>query len=171
MEWVIFIPLAAMALATAACVVMLRNPIYCALSLVGTFFALSGLYLLLQAQFIAMVQVIIYAGAIMVLFLFVIMLLDLGHEPPAWSRHDRPRLLLNVALILLLLLELTLAIRPGISKAIRGPYTSAVVDAVGNTQLVGQMLFTDFLIPFEITSIILLIAIIGAMVLARRHLG
>lgn len=171
MEWVIFIPLAAMALATAVLVVVLRNPIYCALSLIGTFFALSGLYLLLQAQFIAMVQVIIYAGAIMVLFLFVIMLLDLGHEPSPWPRRDRPRLLLSLVLILFLLLELTVAIRPGISTAIRGPHTSAVIDAVGNTQLVGRLLFTDFLIPFEITSIILLIAIIGAMVLARRHLG
>jgi len=91
MEWVLFVPLAAMALATAVLVIVLQNPIYCALSLIGTFFALSGLYLLLQAQFIAMVQVIIYAGAIMVLFLFVIMLLDVGHEPPPWLRRDRPR--------------------------------------------------------------------------------
>jgi NADH-quinone oxidoreductase subunit J len=171
MEWAIFIPLAAMALATALLVVLLRNPIYCALSLIGTFFALSGLYLLLQAQFIAMVQVIIYAGAIMVLFLFVIMLLDVGHEPSPWPSLGRPRFLLSLVLILILLLELTVAIRPGIPNAVRGLYTSAAVDAVGNAQLVGRLLFTDFLIPFEITSIILLIAIIGAMVLARRHPG
>ncbi len=168
MEWLAFGPLAAMALATAALVIILRNPIYCALSLVGTFFALSGLYLLLQAQFIAVVQVIIYAGAIMVLFLFVIMLLDVGHEPPPWLRKDKPKLLLGIGLITILLLELAFAIVSRVSQGARGPYTSAVVNAVGNTQLVGRLLFTDFLIPFEITSIILLIAIVGAMVLARR---
>jgi len=168
MEWVVFVPLAAMALATAVLVIVLRNPIYCALSLVGTFFALSGLYLLLEAQFIAVVQIIVYAGAIMVLFLFVIMLLDVGHEPPAWLRRDRPRLVLGVVLIALLLGELAVAVWSGVSHGVRGPHTSDVVNAVGNTQLVGRLLFTEFLIPFEITSIILLIAIIGAMVLARR---
>jgi len=168
MEWLVFAPLAAVALATAVLVIVLRNPIYCALSLVGTFFALSGLYLLLQAQFIAVVQVIIYAGAIMVLFLFVIMLLDVGHEPPAWLQRDRPKLVLGIVLISLLLLELVVAIVSRVSQGIRGPYTSELVNAVGNTQLVGRLLFTDFLIPFEITSIILLIAIVGAMVLAKR---
>ena len=168
MEWLVFGPLAAMALATAMLVIILRNPIYCALSLVGTFFALSGLYLLLQAQFIAAVQVIIYAGAIMVLFLFVIMLLDVGHEPPPWLRRDKPRLALGIGLITLLLLELAVAIGSKVSHGVRGSYTSELVNAVGNTQLVGRLLFTDFLIPFEITSVILLIAIVGAMVLARR---
>ncbi len=168
MEWLVFAPLAAVALATAVLVIVLRNPIYCALSLVGTFFALSGLYLLLQAQFIAVVQVIIYAGAIMVLFLFVIMLLDVGHEPPAWLRRDRPKLVLGIVLISLLLLELAVAIGSRVSQAIQGPYTSELVNAIGNTQLVGRLLFTDFLIPFEITSFILLVAIVGAMVLAKR---
>lgn len=168
MEWLVFAPLAAMALVTAVLVIILRNPVYCALSLVGTFFALSGLYLLLQAQFIAMAQVIIYAGAIMVLFLFVIMLLDVGHEPPPWLRRDRPNLVFGIMLIALLLLELTLAIGSRAPQGIRGPYTSELVDAIGNTQLVGRLLFTDFLLPFEITSFILLIAVIGAMVLARK---
>ena len=168
MEWVFFIPLAAMALATAVLVIVLRNPIYCALCLVGTFFALSGLYLLLQAQFIAVVQVIVYAGAIMVLFLFVIMLLDVGHEPPPWLRRDRPKLALGLGLTALLLVELVVAIGSRMSHSIRGPHTAELVNAIGNTQLVGRLLFTDFLIPFEVTSIILLIAIVGAMVLARR---
>ncbi|HLC20694.1 MAG TPA: NADH-quinone oxidoreductase subunit J [Candidatus Methylomirabilis sp.] len=168
MEWLVFAPLAAMALATALLVVILRNPIYCALSLVGTFFALSGLYLLLQAQFIAVVQVIVYAGAIMVLFLFVIMLLDVGHEPPPWLRRDAPRLALGIGLVALLLLELAVAIGSKVSHGVRGSYTSELVNAVGNTQLIGRLLFTDFVIPFEITSVILLIAIVGVMVLARR---
>ena len=167
-EWLVFAPLAALTLATAILVIVLRNPIYCALSLVGTFFALSGLFLLLEAQFIAVVQVIIYAGAIMVLFLFVIMLLDVGHEPPAFLKRDRPKLLLGIVLIALLLLELGVAIGSRMSRGIRGPYTSELVNALGNTQLVGRLLFTDFLIPFETTSIILLIALVGAMVLARR---
>ncbi|CBE69767.1 MAG: NADH-quinone oxidoreductase subunit J [Candidatus Methylomirabilis oxygeniifera] len=168
MEWLVFVPLAAMALVTAALVIVLRNPVYCALSLVGTFLALSGIYLLLQAQFIAVVQVIVYAGAIMVLFLFVVMLLDLGHELPAWLQRDRSRFLLGVGAAALLLLELAIPIGSNDSRAPQGPYTSEVVGAIGNAQLVGRLLFTDFLIPFEITSVILLIAIIGAMVLARR---
>ncbi|MGH7410241.1 MAG: NADH-quinone oxidoreductase subunit J [Candidatus Methylomirabilis sp.] len=169
MEWVLFVPLAAMALATAVLVIVLQNPIYCALCLVGTFFALSGLYLLLHAQFIAMVQIIIYAGAIMVLFLFVIMLLDVGHEPPPWLRRDHPRVVLGLVLTALLLVELVAAIGSRMSEGIRGPHTEELVKAVGNTQLVGRLLFTDYLIAFEITSIILLIAIVGAMVLARRQ--
>jgi NADH-quinone oxidoreductase subunit J len=168
MEWLVFVPLAAIALSTAVLVIVLRNPVYCALSLIGTFFALSGIYLLLQAQFIAVVQVIVYAGAIMVLFLFVVMLLDLGHEPPAWLQRDRPRLLLGIGVIVLLLIELAIPLGSRTSQGLQGPHTPELVGAVGNTQLVGRLLFTDFLIPFEITSIILLIAIIGAMVLARR---
>lgn len=168
MEWLLFVPLAVIALVTAVLVIILRNPVYCALSLVGTFFALSGIYLLLQAQFIAVVQVIVYAGAIMVLFLFVVMLLDLGHELPAWLQRDRPRLLIGAGVVAVLLLELVIPIGSWTALAPQGSSVSDVMDGVGNTQLVGRLLFTDFLIPFEITSVILLIAIIGAMVLARR---
>lgn len=168
MEWLVFVPLAAIALVTAVMVVVLRNPVYCALSLVGTFFALSGIYLLLQAQFIAVVQVIVYAGAIMVLFLFVVMLLDLGHELPAWLQRDRPRLLIGAGVVAILLLELAIPVGSWTARTPLGPHAPELVNTVGNTQLVGRLLFTDFLIPFEITSIILLIAIIGVMVLARR---
>jgi NADH-quinone oxidoreductase subunit J len=169
MEWVFFIPLAALALSSAVLVILLRNPIYCALALVGTFFSLSGLYLLLQAEFIAVVQVIIYAGAIMVLFLFVIMLLDVGHEPPAWLRRDRPKVLVGLGLVALLILELAVAVGPRIVPVIQERSSSDLGASAGNTQLVGSLLFTKFLIPFEITSVILLIAIVGAMVLARRQ--
>jgi NADH-quinone oxidoreductase subunit J len=168
MEWLVFVPLAAIALVTAVMVIILRNPVYCALSLVGTFFALSGIYLLLQAQFIAVVQVIVYAGAIMVLFLFVVMLLDLGHELPVWLQRDRPRLLIGAGVVAILLLELAIPVGSWTARTPQGPHTPELVNTVGNTQLVGRLLFTDFLIPFEITSIILLIAIIGVMVLARR---
>src|SRR3989337_439985 len=133
-----------LALATSVFGILLRNPIYCALALVGTFFALSGLYLLLQAEFVAVVQVIVYAGAIMVLFLFVIMLLDVGHEPPPWLRRDAPRLALGIGLVALLLLELAVAIGSKVSHGVRGSYTSELVNAVGNTQLIGRLLFTDF---------------------------
>ncbi|PWB80280.1 MAG: hypothetical protein C3F08_04805 [Candidatus Methylomirabilota bacterium] len=168
MEWLMFVPLAAMALITATLVIVLRNPVYCALSLVGTFFALSGIYLLLQAQFIAVIQVIVYAGAIMVLFLFVVMLLDLGHERPLWLQRDRPRLLIGVGAVVLLLLELVIPVGSWTARVPQGSSTSELMGGVGNTQLVGRLLFTEFLVPFEITSVILLIAIIGAMVLARR---
>jgi len=168
MEWLVFVPLAAMALTTAILVIVLRNPVYCALSLVGTFFSLSGIYLLLHAQFVAVVQVIVYAGAIMVLFLFVVMLLDLGHERPVWLQRDRPRLLIGVGAVVLLLLELVIPVGSWTARVAQDPTASELAGGVGNTQLVGRLLFTEFLVPFEITSVILLIAIIGAMVLARR---
>jgi NADH-quinone oxidoreductase subunit J len=171
MEWAVFVPLAALALGTGVLVIALRNPIYCALALIGTLFALSGLFLVLQAQFIAMIQVIIYAGAIMVLFLFVIMLLDVGREPPPWLRQGRPRLLASLALGALLVVEMGMALRLPVAEEARGPFTPDLIDAIGNTQLIGRLLFTEYLVPFEVTSIILLIAMIGAMVLARRQQG
>lgn len=96
------------------------------------------------------------------------MLLDLGHELPAWLQRDRSRLLLGIGVALLLLIELVIPVGSWTARAPQGPHTSELAGTFGNTQLVGRLLFTDFLVPFEITSIILLIAIIGAMVLARR---
>ncbi len=169
MELSLFLLLASGALATAVLVVIQRNPVYSALFLVVTLFCLGGLYLLLQAEFIAAVHIIVYAGAIMVLFLFVLMLLDLRRDPVAWLPRDRTQIILGVLLTVLLVLELLPVLRVTVPATLLGPHTPERIRAVGNTQMIGRLLFTDYLLPFEVTSVILLIAIIGAVILAGRR--
>ena len=140
-----------------------RHPIYSALSLIGVMASLASLYLMLGAEFIAAVQVIVYAGAIMVLFVFVIMLLNAGEE----ERTDRSRLAkyFGMPLILLFLATITFILHRQFPQ-------DAVVqfgDFPGHTADIGRRLFQNFLLPFEVVSILILIAIIGAVVLARKE--
>jgi NADH-quinone oxidoreductase subunit J len=146
-------------------VVIQRHAVYSALYLIITMGALAGIYILLEAHFVWVIQVIVYAGAIMVLFLFVIMLLDIRREPDPWAAPDRGRILVAVLLSVVLLVELGMAV--GTRLVSVAPRPSG---GFGTTQTVGRLLFTDFLYPFEITSIILLVAMVGAMVLAKKHL-
>jgi NADH-quinone oxidoreductase subunit J len=133
--------------------------------LIITMGSLAGLYVLLGAHFVWAVQVLVYAGAIMVLFLFVIMLLNVPREDVPWAKHDFRRILLAAALGVILLIELVLVV--GLRAApVRG---AALPPDFGTTATVGRLLFTTFLFPFEITSVILLVAIVGAMVLAKKH--
>ncbi len=188
-ELAIFTALALLTMGAALLVIIQRNPVYSALFLVLTFFAQAGLFVLLHAPFIAAIQVIINAGAVMVLFLFVIMLLDVKREAVVWLPRDRIQLILGIALALAFLLEMVSILFPTAGSGSQpsnpgplvrpqpGPLTSEPgvpsplqgVEAIGNTQGIGRLLFTDFLFPFEVTSIILLVAIVGAMVLARRR--
>lgn len=188
-ELAIFIVLALLTMGAALLVITQRNPVYSALFLVLTFFAQAGLFVLLQAPFIAAIQVIINAGAVMVLFLFVIMLLDLKREAVVWFPRDRIQLILGITLALAFLLEMVSILFPAAGSGSppsppgplvgpqSGPPTSPPgapsplqgVEAIGNTQGIGRLLFTDFLFPFEVTSVILLVAIVGAMVLAKRR--
>lgn len=175
MELVVFIGLALLAMGSALLMIVQRNPIYSALFLILTFFIEAGLFVLQDAPFIAAVQVLVNAGAVMVLFLFVIMLLDLRREPIVWMPRDRVQLALGVALALAFLVEMAFALNEGVVGSGewiggRPPTTDYPPPTIGNTQLVGKLLFTDFLFPFEVTSVILLIAIIGAMVLAKSQL-
>ena len=162
MEWGIFVALTAVAVGSALTVIVHRNPIYSAIALVVTFLCLGGYYILLQAQLVAAVHVIVYAGAIMVLFLFVIMLLDVRQEEGSRLRVGGVQLTLGTAAgtALLLLLWATMAAAPG-----GGPPPPL---PKGNTQAVGYLLFTRYLIPFELTSLILLVAMVGALILAKR---
>ena len=164
---VLFAGLAVVAGVAALLVVVQRHAVYSALFLIITMGALAGIYILLEAHFVWVIQVIVYAGAIMVLFLFVIMLLDIRREGDPWAPPDRARILVAIVLSLVLLVELGMAVgqRLMLSPA-KGP---AVAGDFGTTQTVGRLLFTDFLFPFEITSIILLVAMVGAMVLAKKH--
>ena len=169
LETALFVILAVFTVATAVLVIVQRNPVTSAIFLILTLFSLAGIYLLLNAEFIAAVQVIVYAGAIMVLFLFVIMLLNLEKEKMSIARH---RLLKFVGVIfgLVLLFQIGTIFRQVLLGGVQGKFPLEKVAGLGNTQVLAQLLFTDFLLPFEITSVLLLVAIIGAIVLAKREM-
>jgi NADH-quinone oxidoreductase subunit J len=156
----LFIIFAGMAIGCALAVVAQRNPLYSAISLIGVFISLACLYVTLAAPFIAAVQVIVYAGAIMVLVVFVIMLLNVEQEEP---RRNRLKFLVPTAVVLAAVLIAEVAF---MLFSIANP--TPVVSDVGLTGSIGAQLFTRYLLPFEITSILLLMAIVGAMALARR---
>ena len=141
---------------------------YSALFLIIAMGALAGIYILLEAYFVWVIQIIVYAGAIMVLFLFVIMLLDIRREQDPWAPPGQGRIVAAVLLSLVLLVELVMSVAQRLVLPQGGG--SRVAGAFGTTQTVGRLLFTDYLFPFEITSVILLVAMVGAMVLAKKHL-
>ena len=164
MDTLLFILFAGLAVGCALAMVVQRNPLYSAISLVGVFIALAALYVMLAAPFIAAVQVIVYAGAIMVLVVFVIMLLNVEEEERG---RLRLKFLIPTAIVLagVLIAEAAFVIYfVDVQAAPPEPSTSAV----GLTASIGTGLFTTYLLPFEITSVLLLMAIVGAMTLARR---
>ncbi|MCI4668585.1 MAG: NADH-quinone oxidoreductase subunit J [Bacteroidia bacterium] len=138
-----------------------RNPIYAALSLVLNFFSIAGLYLSLSAEFLAAIQILVYAGAIMVLFLFVIMLLNLQEEPDV-QKFDAKR---GVAFLLGLgfVAEMIFVLKDFAQKDVSGEFTYGKVEAIG------EQLMTQYLFPFEMISVILISALIGAIVVARKY--
>ncbi|MDA0986843.1 MAG: NADH-quinone oxidoreductase subunit J [Bacteroidetes bacterium] len=149
----------------ALMVVISRSPIASALYLILNFFCLAGLYLTLNAQFIAVVHIIVYAGAIMVLFLFVIMLLNLQDETKLRERMNW-KSFAAIALSILFLIELfyIFIIKTPTPKIPIHPSSKEI----GTVEYLGKILFTEFLFPFELTSILLIAAIIGAVVLAKK---
>jgi NADH-quinone oxidoreductase subunit J len=164
METVVFFAMASLAVVCALLLVLFRNPIYCALSLVGTLFSVAGLFVLLDAHFLAAVQIIVYAGAIMVLFLFVIMLLNLGSSDAFEEVTGRYRLIGVVFLSVLLAAHLSMiSLRQGRLAIVEN---EALVTS--NIPYLGKLLYTDFLFPFEVASMILLVALIGVVVLVKR---
>ena len=160
----LFILFSGMAIGCALAVVAQRNPLYSAISLVGVFISLACLYVMLAAPFIAAVQVIVYAGAIMVLVVFVIMLLNVEEEE---RRRPRLKFLVPSAIFLSAVLIGEVAfILATVQESRITPASDST--SVGLTHSVGSALFTHYLLPFEITSILILMAIVGAMTLARR---
>lgn len=159
---------AAVILGTGVLAVCLRNPIHSVLSVLVLFFHLAALYLLLQAEFLAAVQIIVYAGAILVLYLFVLFLVDLRKEmelspfvPTAW---------LGAAFAGALLLVLLWSLR-SFTPGEAGAWASEALVKTGNTRAVGIEIFTNHLLPFEIAGVILLVALIGGLILAVRDSG
>jgi NADH-quinone oxidoreductase subunit J len=165
-ELVVFVVLAPLAVVSALAMVLTRNAIYSALLLVVNFFCLAGFYVLLEAQFVAAVQVIVYAGAIMVLFLFVLMLLGTGNEVAITEtlRGQRPA---AVLLSLGLLVAVVAAIFAGVFDA--EPASLAAANEGGNVQAVGRLLFTRYTFAFETAGILLVVAAVGALVLGKRQ--
>src|SRR5438270_4514644 len=165
----LFILFGAMAIGCAVAMVAQRNPLYSAISLVGVFVSLACLYLTLQAPFIAAVQVIVYAGAIMVLVVFVIMLLNVDEEV---RRPVRLHFLLPISIVLaaVLVAEAAFILKLGSGTAHVEPLAPQTSD-VGLTASIGTGLFTTYLLPFEVTSVLILMALVGAITLARRVAG
>jgi len=153
-----------MAIGCAIAMVSQSNPLYSAISLIGVFISLASIYVTLAAPFIAAVQVIVYAGAIMVLVIFVIMLLNVEHSEP---RRKRLKFLVPMAIGMaaILLAETVFILHSVQTTENRLPGN---ISDVGLTHSIGEGLFTRYLLPFELTSVLLLMAIVGAMSLARR---
>jgi NADH-quinone oxidoreductase subunit J len=160
---VLFFYLAAVIVGASALVVALRNPVYSTISLLVMFAHVAGLYLLLNAEFIAAVQVIVYAGAILVLYLFVVMLLNVKREE-RFQRQAAPALIVAA----LLLVELLLVAVGGRFAEVTGGFSSERIQEVGSAAAIGHLLFSDYLLPFEVASLLLLAAMVGAIVLSKR---
>jgi len=164
---VLFGFVAAWMLVTGVGVVALRRPIYNALALVANMLGLAVLFLLLNAQFLFVAQIIVYTGAVMVLFVFIIALLNpradirLGRLGGEWAFG----VVFGVVFAALLLAILSTRALPGQT----GPYTPETINAAGNVQTIGKALYTTFLFPVEVTSVLLLVAAVGAVYLARRR--
>jgi len=166
-EMALFYVFAAISVLASALVIAQRNPIYSVLLLIASFGALSGLYVLLDAPFVAVIQIIVYAGAIMVLFLFVVMLLNAPHEETVYDEQTHPLMrpgprrfgtLLAAVLIVELVWALTKRGESGVSPG----------GALISVNTIGQLLFTEYAFAFEVTSVLILVAMVGAVVLARR---
>jgi NADH-quinone oxidoreductase subunit J len=169
MEQFLFYTLAAILIGFAILTVMARNPVRSAVYLISALLAVAGLFFLLQAEFVGAVQILVYVGGIMVLFLFVIMLVSLReamaeeHASRHWKAGVALAVVLSVELIYLLLHG------PGVLEFRAAP--GIVLEAQTlNTESVGIVLYTTYLLPFEIASVLLLVAIVGAVVLAKRRI-
>lgn len=162
----IFLFLAFVAILSALMVVFSKNPVFSVLYLIITFFCIAGHYVLLDAQFLAVVHVIVYAGAIMVLFLYVIMLLNLNRESePHKSTYLKIAATISAGLLMILLVGSLKG-----TEAIIATNTTA--EGIGYVKSLGQTMFNEFLLPFEITSLLLLAAMVGAVMIGKpRHKG
>ena len=172
-ETLIFYALSGLAIGASALVIGQRNPMYSVMMLIASFGALAGLYIQLDAPFVAVAQIIIYAGAIMVLFLFVVMLLNAPQENAAdWDRSHplRQPAVARFGGLLALLLVVQLAWALLSARGLGGPVAAqGNVETVSSVRVLGRVLFTDYVFAFEATSILILVAMVGAVVLARRE--
>jgi NADH-quinone oxidoreductase subunit J len=161
---VVFTILALVSIITALLMVFSKNPVHSVLYLILTFFAIAGQYVLLNAQFLAVVHIIVYAGAIMVLFLFVLMLLNLNQDTEP-QKSTAWKLSAGVASGMLLV-----TLVGALHGSVNIPAPGAINPHIGLVQNLGKVLFTDFVVPFEIAGILFLAAMVGAVLVGKRDL-
>jgi NADH-quinone oxidoreductase subunit J len=169
-DWIVFWVLAPISVLSGVAMVLARNAVHSALFLIVNFFTLAVFFLVLGSPFLFVVQIIVYAGAIMVLFLFVIMLLGVDSPVPLTERLRGQRwlaVLLGAALVI----EVFFAVRLGIGFAREALPDLTAVNRGGNTQALARILFNQYFFPFEVTSVLLIVAAIGAMLHGRRRFG
>lgn len=165
MAQLVFLYFAGIIVLTAVLVVALRNPVFSALSLLILFFHVAGLYVTLHAEFLAAVQIIVYAGAILVLYLFVVMLLNVKREDRLHLHWPLAPMLAIVILTEILLLILQNRMETPTVPVVDEGETGSVA---GNTEAIGEVLYSTYLFPFEVASLILLVAMVGAIILAKK---
>ncbi len=165
MELIMLLLCGGLAIITSLLVIFARNVVHSALWMVASFFFMAVLYLLLRAEFIAILQIIVYAGAIMMFVLYAIMMLNLRQEDHAPVRKIK---VVGVVMLLVLFLELMVV---GLGRgmlAIKGPVTDLMVAKYGQVTVLSNFLFSDYILPFELTSILLTAGVVGAVILAKQ---
>jgi NADH-quinone oxidoreductase subunit J len=169
-ETIVFYTLSVLILGLAVLVVTVKNVVHSVVALVMTFLCVAALYVVLEAEFLAVIQILVYAGGIVVLYLFVVMLVNLDRSPEEYE--DSRRLsVFGLGLAGAMLLEVAGIVVYSYNRSgstVTAPAAASPVE--GNTQELGWLLYTDYLIPFELASVLLLVAMVGAIVLARRDL-
>jgi NADH-quinone oxidoreductase subunit J len=168
LESIAFYTLAALILGFGVLVVTARNTVHCALFLVANFLCVAVVYVLLAAEFLAVIQVLVYAGGIVVLYLFVVMLVDL-RQGPETPPDPRRRSRLGFVLAALMLAEISAILMYSAARPASAVARAPARPEGGNTEIVGMMLYTEYLVPFELASVLLLVAMIGAILLARKE--
>jgi NADH-quinone oxidoreductase subunit J len=167
-EVLLFYAFAVVAIGASLLVIAQHNPIRSVLLLIASFGALTGLYILLDAPFVAVIQIIVYAGAIMVLFLFVVMLLNAPHEETEYDERTHPLFMpgpmrFGAALAVVFMIELVWALT---KRSESGAFAGGAVSSVS---AIGRLLFTEYAFAFEVTSFLILVAMVGAVVIAHRE--
>ncbi|MFC4687351.1 MAG: NADH dehydrogenase [Chryseobacterium sp. 36-9] len=165
MDQFLFFLVAFLAIASAVYFVFARNPLYAILSLIVTMFSIAGMYILLNAQFLGIVQIIVYAGAIMVLFLYILMMLNLNKEDES-KKANLPKFIGIFSVCILFVGML------GAYKGLTGKTTAAesIDNSVGLTKNLGRLLFNEYVLPFELASILILAGIVGAVLIGKKDL-
>ena len=165
MDQILFFIVAAIAIASAVYFVFAKNPMYAILSLIVTMFSIAGMYILLNAQFLGIVQIIVYTGAIMVLFLYILMMLNLNKEDES-KKANVPKFIGIISVCILFVGML------GAYRGLSGKTTVAdnIDHSVGLTKNLGRLLFNEYVLPFELASILILAGIVGAVLIGKKDL-
>lgn len=164
----VFYVFATSAVILAVLMLTVENPVYSAIFLVLAFFCIAVVYVTLEAEFIAAIQVLVYTGAIMVLFLFVIMLLNLGRGSDL-KEYSGPMKYLSILVAFAILIQIGVAAKVTMNLGDKGPYPIEKVRDMGNTEAVAGLLFSQYLYPFEIASILLLLGMVGAIIISKKR--